>query len=316
MGKIVTFCLSTGIQKTITFSKFHIGEVNRSKSYRFDVSGKGVNSARVLSQLIESDEDGSSKVTEVSAVCPVGEKSASLFAELTEDAGLQINAVYTPGFARECCTLLDLDTKKVTELVVEEPVINEDSAGYETMLLEQLESELTGGEEKALALLISGSRPAFWSADIIQKAAALAKDNGILFMADFRGQDLVSLFKTAKPDIIKINEEEFFSTFGGRNTLRGDLELADTIAEKSEVLDNILIVTRGKESTMAACRGESYNIPTENIVPVNTIGCGDAFNAGFLYEYVNSGDVEAALKKGTWCASRNAENIIPGSIKA
>ena len=31
-------------------------------------------------------------------------------------------------------------------------------------------------------------------------------------------------------------------------------------------------------------------------------------------EYLKSKDLAAALKKGTWCAARNAENEAPGSI--
>ena len=46
----------------------------------------------------------------------------------------------------------------------------------------------------------------------------------------------------------------------------------------------------------------------------NTIGCGDSFNAGFLYEFLKSQNLEKALKMGTFAASRNAESLAPGSI--
>ena len=52
----------------------------------------------------------------------------------------------------------------------------------------------------------------------------------------------------------------------------------------------------------------------EEIQIKNTIGCGDSFNAGFLYEYLSSKSLEKSLEMGTFAASRNAENIAPGCI--
>ena len=77
---------------------------------------------------------------------------------------------------------------------------------------------------------------------------------------------------------------------------------------------NIIIITRGMESTLAANCGDFFECPTEKVTAVNTTACGDSFNAGFLYQYLSSGDIPSALKKGTWCAARNAEVEAPGSI--
>ena len=107
------------------------------------------------------------------------------------------------------------------------------------------------------------------------------------------------------------NEEEFRATFP-------ELEaqpLKDGIAEKSRQLSSIIVVTRGPDSTYAADRGQFSECPTEKITAVNTIACGDSFNAGFLYEYLQTGNIDKALKKGTWCAARNAELETPGAIK-
>ena len=92
-------------------------------------------------------------------------------------------------------------------------------------------------------------------------------------------------------------------------------ELKKAVAEKSEELNNIVIVTRGEESTVSAEKGQLTVTDCEKLVPVNTTGCGDSFNAGFISEYVLSGNLEEALKLGTWCASRNAESLCPGSLK-
>ena len=54
--------------------------------------------------------------------------------------------------------------------------------------------------------------------------------------------------------------------------------------------------------------------PNEKVYAVNTTACGDSFNAGFIYEYLKTNDFESSLKKGTWCAARNAERDCPGTI--
>ena len=329
--KIVMLCLSAGIQKTISFECLTPGEVNRSKSYRFDASGKAINSARVLMQLADEIGSGaaispaagkdSSAAASVSVVCTLGERNKDFFLEMANDDGLNVKVVPIPGFTRECCTLIDTKSGQTTELVVEEPVLECDSAPYEEKLMNLLRAELgLDGGEKADALLFSGSRPKFWSAGIIKRIAAAAKDNGILFMADFRGKDLLSILDEYTPDIIKINEDEFWATFGDGNTNSASFaanpeeQLSRAITETSRRLNNIVVVTRGSKPTLAAEKSTPYHSMSERVNAINTIGCGDAYNAGFLYEYLATKDMEKSLEKGKWCASRNAECLRPGVL--
>ncbi len=353
--KIVMLCLSAGIQKTISFECLAQGEVNRSKSYRYDASGKAINSARVLTQLAggigsaTADSPATGKnssaaarddsAASVSVVCPLGERNKDFFLDMAHADRLNVKVVPIPGFTRECCTLLDEKSGQTTELVVEEPVPTCDSAPFEEKLMNLLRAKLgldssTGSDaggastQKADALLFSGSRPKFWNVRIIKRIAAMAKDNGILFMADFRGNDLLSILGEYTPDIIKINEDEFVATFGttspatsgdgstesASSAANHEERLSAAIAETSRRLNNIVVVTRGAKPTLAAEKGTPYHSMSERVKAVNTIGCGDAYNAGFLYEYLATNDMNKALEKGKWCASRNAECLRPGVL--
>ena len=278
MKKILCICLSSTIQRTITFKSLAAAQVNRSEKYRQDASGKAVNSARVLNQL----EKGCA-VT----LCPLGKENQELFLRLAQNDALEISYVPIPGFTRECWTLLDRSAGTTTELVVGEPVLSseemKEAGRAENLLLKYITDKLPETD----AVLLAGSRPKIWSEDLYAVIAGITKDNGKLFLADFTGSDLEQTLKTAVPDIIKINDEEFCSTF----------------------------TTRGKDSTLAARNGEFFECPAEIVEAVNTTACGDSFNAGFLYEFVNTGDFMAALKKGTWCAARNAELEVPGGIR-
>ncbi|MBQ1711544.1 MAG: hypothetical protein II032_10545, partial [Treponema sp.] len=274
--------------------------VNRSKSYRQDASGKAINSARVLNQI----EEGCAKV-----ICPLGEKNQQLFLDLAAADKMDIQSVSIPGFTRECWTLLDRKAGTTTELVVGEPQLNDDDGkirNAEVKLLKYINEAF----EEIDGVLLAGSRPGIWSDDLYATIAGMAKDAGKIFLADYIGQDMERTLKSTVPDIIKINDEEFIKTFGGsQESLKND------ITNKSKELHNIIVVTRGTDPTYAAKDGMFVEVPTEKVHAVNTTACGDSFNAGFLYEYLNSGNFEAALKKGTWAAARNAELECPGAVK-
>lgn len=295
MKKILCICLSSTIQRSVTFEKVQLEHVNRSEHYVEHASGKAVNSARVLNQL----EKGCVKI-----ICPLGENNALHFLNLAELDELDISYVTIPGSTRICWTLLDRTAGTTTELVVGEPIV-QISQQPEVKLLKLLVETLPSVD----GVLLAGSRPNIWSKDLYAAIAGMTKDAGKIFLADYIGDDLQLTLKSVTPDIIKINDEEFEKTFGVES-----VNLKTAITEKSRELQNMIVVTRGCDSTYAAKNGEFFECPAEVVKPVNTTACGDSFNAGFLHEYLNNGDFMKALQKGTWAAARNAESEIPGSI--
>lgn len=306
MAKISAVCLSPTIQRTITFKQFIPEKVNRSEYYRMDASGKAVNSVRVLNQLSSGCAD---------VICPLGKDNAQRFLELCEKEGLTkagVHYVLIPGATRECWTLLDRTAKTTTELVVSEPAIKADVSLQTSEILAEVEKALQTSD----ALLLAGSRPEIWPSDFSAVICKKGKDCKKIVMADFWGKDLQKTLEICTPDIIKINEEEFCGTFNYSFPLK-EAELQAAVCEQSKKLSNIIVVTRGIKSTFAADRGKFYSVPVEKIEKVvNTTACGDSFSAGFLYEYLESRDVEKSLLKGTWCAARNAELECPGAIQA
>ena len=300
--KILCICLSSTIQRTISFKDLKLTEVNRSQHYRADASGKAVNSARVLTQL-----EKNCAVT----ICPLGEKNIEAFTEPAARDNLNILFTQIPGLTRECWTLLDRTAGTTTELVVSEPLLESEEdkkavASAEIKILKMINEVLPQVD----AVLLAGSRPAIWSEDLYATIAGMSRDAGKLFLADYVGAELTTTLAAATPDIIKINEEEFRRSFP-------ELEnqpLEQAITQKSKELNNIVVVTRGTEPTYAAARGQFTACPTEKVAALNTTACGDSFNAGFLHEYLRSHDLTAALQKGTWCAARNAEHEAPGTL--
>ena len=48
---ILTVCLNPTFQSTMLFDSFTVGEVNRCKKHYLHTAGKGMNTARIVSQL-------------------------------------------------------------------------------------------------------------------------------------------------------------------------------------------------------------------------------------------------------------------------
>lgn len=302
MKKFLCICLSSTIQRTISFKSVELEKVNRSDYYIENASGKAINSARILNQL----EKGC-----VYAVCPLGKNNAEKFLSLTNKDEIPLSYVTIDGDTRQCWTLLDKTKGTTTELVVSENLTKDIFYDKEEVRLLKYIYDLSDDVD---AVILAGSRPSCWHNDLYSTIASMVKEKGKLFLADFIKDDLINTIKTSCPDIIKINDEEFAETFFNKKTL-SDSELKDAVCTKSKELNNIIIITRGIKSTYAADKGIFFECPVEKVKAVNTTACGDSFNAGFIYEYVNSNDFEKALQKGTWCASRNAEKEIPGTIK-
>lgn len=292
MKKILCVCFSATYQRSILFDSLELAEVNRSKSYELYASGKAVNSARVLNQL----EKGCAFT-----ICPLGQENAEEFIKLSEQDGINLSYIFVPGKIRECWTLLDNSAGTTTELVVCEKPLTQENADIRILKL------ITESLEECDAMLLAGSRQGTWPENFYTDICGIALDAGKIVLADFTGPELLLAINRAVPSIIKINAREYETTFGEPAT-------EQTLCAKSRELGNIIVVTRGADSTLAADKGQFYECPSLKVKAVNTIACGDSFNAGFLYEYLSGGDIKKALEKGTWCAAQNAKSLVPGSI--
>ncbi len=300
MKKILCLCLSPTIQRTLYFEDLKMQNVNRSKFYIENASGKAVNSSRVLNQIKKNCS---------SVICPIGKKNSFRFMSLCKKDGLKIIPLKIPGLVRECWTLVGKKNSSTTEIVCDENFSDLDFKNEEKKLLKIIKNQI----KKYDAFLFAGSKPKYFSENLILEIAKIVKLSKKIFMADFWGPSLFKAIEGAIPEIIKINENEFIGTFS--ENLLSEEDLKSLVIQKSAVLNNIIVVTRGEKSTFAGVKGKFFEEPSRNCKKiVNTTACGDSFNSGFLYEFLKSKNIEKALKKGTKCASLNAESLVPGSL--
>jgi len=313
----LTVCLNPTLQKTLCFSSIKSGAVNRTAVHRLDVSGKGINVTRVLTQL------GKKAVH----LTQLGGTLRPLFLSLCEQDGLDINWVESESNIRFCYTLLTENDNNVTELVEESEPVNPQT---ETRLLEKFDSLLEGvssslrssrtfGSKSARtsSLIISGKNAAGFSEAVIPEMVRRAKEKDIRVILDIRGNDLINSLKY-EPDIIKPNLDEFTATYNTEPT-------KDFLLEISQKHKCGIILTNGSQKILAAEYAKGVDNFYEIDVPAvkakltngqvtNTIGCGDAFTAGLTSALSEGADFLAAINEGNRCGALNAGFIKPGVI--
>ena len=74
-------------------------------------------------------------------------------------------------------------------------------------------------------------------------------------------------------------------------------DLEDAITKLSK-LAPLVVVKLGRKGALAQRGSERFTAPSREVVPVDTVGAGDSFDAGFLHEYLRGSDLAACLASG------------------
>ena len=301
----LTVCMNPTLQKTLVFSGLVQDTVNRTAEYRLDASGKGINVSRVLTQLGK----------ETCHLTQLGGALRPLFLELCGRDGLRVEWVESSSPIRFCYTLIDRADKSVTELVEESERVGEGTGG-------RLLGSFSVLVEECSTLIISGTKAAGFSDDLIPEMVRIAKAKGRRVILDIRGQDLLESL-THKPDVIKPNLFEFLSTYApeliSNNSLNGgENEIKERVrkilAELYEKYPCTLVLTRGAGSVWYSEGGELSEYNFEPVEPVNTVGSCDAFTAGLAAALEEGASLGDAVAEGGRCGALNAGLLRPGVI--
>ena len=294
------------LQKTLIFSGFFKDTVNRTREYRLDTAGKGLNVCRVLTQLGKNCR----------LLTSLGGFYRPLYLDLCAEDELKVEWVESSSPIRLCYTIIDNGDQSVTELVEEAERVGE---GTEKRLLDAFSASV----KECTTLIISGTKAAGFSDAIVPEMVRLAKAAGSRVMLDVCGKDLLNSLPYG-PDIIKPNLYEFVSTFApeliSKNNIQGsDDEIKETVgkirAELYKKYQCTLILTRGPASVWYAGKEELLEYTFEPVKPVNTIGSGDAFTAGCAAALEEGATLPEAVAEGVRCGALNASLLRPGVIK-
>jgi len=311
----LTVCLNPTLQKTLCFPSIFPGTVNRTGVHRLDVSGKGINVARVLTQL------GKKAVH----LTQLGGELRPLFLSLCKQDGLPVQWVESGSQIRFCFTLIS-DTNgalpngsDVTELIEESETVG---AGTEERLLEKFDDILARTADLKW-VIISGTKAAGFSGAVIPAMTRRAKEKGLKVILDIKGKDLTESLKY-EPDIVKPNLIEFAADFAPELIKNNELIAIDDSAKeriKSAVLEMArkhncrVILTNGSREIFAAEANKFFSIEVQPVKAVNSTGCGDAFTAGLAAALGDGESFREAISEGSRCGALNAALLRPGVVR-
>jgi sugar/nucleoside kinase (ribokinase family) len=143
--------------------------------------------------------------------------------------------------------------------------------------------------------------------DLLKKASALAKENGLKISLDLASYnvvednlDFLNDYIKNYVDIIFANEEEAKS-FTGKEPEKALEELAK--------MCEIAVVKVGKDGSMIKSGDKKFTVEPIKASPVDTTGAGDAYAAGFLYGLVKGLGLGKAGEIGSVLAGKVIEVV-------
>ncbi len=261
---IITVTLNPAVDKALEVPGFRVGAHVRATVKALLPAGKGINVARGLARL------GSR-----AAACGfIGRDEERMFRESLEAEGVETRFCIAAGRTRTNTTVLDPDAHTSTHLRERGFAVGVDD-------LEALQDLLTTWlAEEAAAVAFAGSVPQGMGpadlAALLRRCAHL----GARVILDANGPALQAALGTGAVDTVKPNLEELGECLGRPVSRDGALAAA------AELLDrvNTVLLTLGAEGAFlvraGATVGRQCRLAESEVR--NTVGCGDAFLAGWL----------------------------------
>lgn len=296
---ILTVCLNPTFQSTMLFDSFQDGEVNRCKEHYLDASGKGMNTARIITQL----------GGEASLLTHLGGPRIEEMLSLCAQDKVEILHTLSKSPIRTCTTIISNGV--CTELVQNpEPVESECDPAIRSLYTQAL--------PRAKAVILCGTRAKGYSPSLYADFVRQAKDAGKFVLLDIKGEDLISCLPH-RPDVIKPNFSEFVDTFFGEDAPEQEenTDLLERVREKMTSLNNrygcMIVLSRGKHDLLIH-DGQHATIPIQEAEVVNSIGCGDTLSASLTLSLLEGHTLQHAAELASLHATRQAKTIHPGSF--
>lgn len=272
---ITTICLNPALDRTVTVDSLVPGQVNRIRTSRTDVGGKGVNVAVVCRRL-----GLDARVIGCAGVDGYAKLSAKAQAEAI---GCDFHTV--EGAIRVNTKVVSLDGSGVTELNEPGPTLAAEDLDvfFEMAIDAAVDSDY---------LVLTGSLPPGCPTYTYRELIRLLKVPCILDV----GGEALRLGAEAKPFLIKPNHHELAAAVGRElHTMDDILEAARSFVEQGI---RHVVVSLGKAGVLYVGEEGAFYAPEIPVEVHSTVGAGDALVGGLLYGLTKYGSMREALRAG------------------
>ncbi len=289
--------LSPAWQQVMQFENFVLGDVNRAESVDWFASGKVLNVAAALHRLGEH----------TLCLCPLGGPAGESIRREFAELGVAAEWIDIASATRVCTTLLIQPGPDVvvTELVGPAGTLNAVELG-------NFKATFADLARQASFVVLTGSLPPETPSTLFSDLLALVPEDphlGRPVLLDLVGPELMDCLPL-RPRFVKPNRHELEQSLGR------PIDDAAAIWEAIDTLHDAgalgVAVTDGPRLTRLSFSPDKarWSLPAAAITPVNPIGSGDCFAAGFVLGYRRGQSVEDALRWGVASAAANAERLL------
>ncbi|WP_159652927.1 1-phosphofructokinase [Vibrio atypicus] len=277
-NKVVTITLNPALDLTGSLTSLNIGAVNLVNKSNFHAAGKGVNVARVLSDL----------GAEVTVTGFLGKNNPELFHQLFEQIGVSNRFIEVEGSTRI--------NVKLVEANGEVSDINFPGVEVSPSDLKQFEQTLFELAETHDYFVIAGSLPGGVTPEKCASWIKHLRNLGKKVLFD-SSKAALSAGIDASPWLIKPNDEELSDFVGRKLMSRGDCQqAAQSLAESG--VENV-VVSMGAEGVMWLNNNQWLTAQPPRMSVVSTVGAGDTLVAGLCWGYMQSMESSQLLRFAT-----------------
>ncbi len=283
------------LDRTTVVARFAVGQIFRVGSTLELAGGKGFNVARVLHALGE----------DVLVVGPLGGRVGEAVLEQAGRDGLSVDPVSIAGQTRTCLSIVDRDSRQVTELYEEGPALEHSEWGR---VADMIDRHLAG----ATLLLVCGSFPGGVADDALGDLVEAAGRYGVPAWVDCRGTQLARAL-ARKPGLVKLNREEAEEVTG-----LAVVDVDDALAAAEAIRSRgagAAVVTLGRDGAAGVDeRGASFAWCPPAVDVLSAVGSGDALFAGMAAGAVGGKALAEATRTGVALGTANTLRIGAGLL--
>lgn len=292
---IHVLCPNPAIDKLYTIDDFAAGEDYPGQRPATRFGGKGVNVARVLSQL----------GAQVHLYAFMGEQSEAGF-RLEMEKRCACTFVTVPGACRTTVNIIDRQNDRETVITEAGPMVLQ---AHVKALLDALEENVQAGD----MVCCSGSIIAGAPADIYAQVSRLCGEKGARCALDCNAAALPRSLDGARYALGKPNERELCALLGEERTQQPQRIAA--LAKRLMPPYGALLISMGAKGGVWIEGEQAYLARVPDLPVVSTVGSGDAALAGALRAMSRGDAPQEALRLAMACGVANAMLGEVGSVR-
>jgi tagatose 6-phosphate kinase len=292
---ITTVTTNVAIDKAYIVDNFSLNSVFRVKQVLAQAGGKGLNVARVVHNLGE----------EVIATGFIGGYNGRYIKEILMKEGIEGDFISIEGESRICINILDPVGKTQTELLEPGPEVSQADA-------QKLVDKVKELAKNSRVVTISGSLTRGLAPDFYSRLIEVIDQAGAMAILDTSGEPFIEGLK-ARPYMVKPNQQEAETLTG--HSLKEVDDQKKFLMKLLESGVQVAVLSLGGDGALVATENNFFKVIPPRVRALNTVGCGDAFVAGFAVGLARGKEVAEAARLATAAASASATHWQTGQCQ-